>query len=57
MWALVWLQLTSGMPLEYFQISSYENRSICEQVKKRASIMITDTSIAIACLNIKVAEE
>ena len=57
MWALVWLQLTSGMPLEYFQISSYENRSICEQVKKRASIMITDTSIAIACLTIKVAEE
>jgi hypothetical protein len=57
MWALVWLQLTSGMPLEYFQISSYESRSICEQVKKRASIMITDTSIAIACLNIKVAEE
>jgi len=57
MWALVWLQLTSGMPLEYFQISSYESRSICEQVKQRASIMITDTSITIACLHTGVTKE
>jgi len=56
MWALVWLQLVSGMPLTYFQISSYDSRTICENVKQRASIMVTDTSMVLACLNIGIKE-
>jgi len=56
MWALVWLQLISGMPLVYFQVSSYGSRTECEQVKQSASIMVTDTSMALACLNIGIKE-
>ena len=24
MWVLIWLQLTSGMPLDYFQLGTYD---------------------------------
>ena len=56
MWILVWLQLTSGMPLAYFQISYYGNKIECEQVKQSASVMVTDTSMILACLNIGIKQ-
>ena len=56
MWALVWLQLVSGMPLAYFQISSYGSKTECEQIKQTASIMVTDTSMILACLNMGTKE-
>jgi len=51
-WVLVWLQLVPGMPLEYFQISYYESKTICERVKQRASVMVTETSMILACLDV-----
>ena len=56
MWALVWFQLVSGMPLEYFQISSYESRTVCEQVKQRADILVTKTSMLVACIHVGIKE-
>jgi len=52
MWVLVWIQLISGMPLEYFQLSVYDSRKICEQQREKAEIMITHNGITVACMNL-----
>jgi len=51
-WVLVWLQLVTGMPLEYFQISYHESRTLCERVKQRAGVMVTETNMVLACLDV-----
>ena len=52
-WVLVWMQLISGMPAEYFQLGVYESEAICEQVRREAEVLVTHNGIAVACLRIK----
>ena len=53
MWALVWIQIISGMPAEYFQLGVYESEAICKQIQQKAKIMVTHNGIAVACLKIE----
>ena len=53
MWVLVWMQLISGQPVDYFQLAIYENSAECEKNRKRAEIMVTHNGIAVACLNVR----
>ena len=52
-WVLVWIQLISGMPAEYFQLGVYESGAICEQVQREAEMLVTHNGIAVACLEVK----
>ena len=54
MWVLVWMQLVTGMPLQYYQLNSFESRTVCEQYKEQAKIMVTNTNMIVACLNVRV---
>jgi len=54
MWILVWLQLTSGMPLDYFQLGAYDNRKVCEQQKEKAEVMIIHNGISVQCIGIEI---
>jgi len=54
MWVLVWVQIISGMPAEYFQLGVYESKVICEQVKQKAEMMVTHNGIVVACLGVEV---
>ena len=54
MWILVWLQLTSGMPLDYFQLGQYTDRNICEQQRKKAEVMISHNGISVQCIGIEI---
>ena len=53
MWVLVWLQLISGMPLDYFELGQYDSRKICEQQREKAEVMITHNGIAVQCIEIR----
>jgi len=53
MWVLVWLQLTSGMPLDYFQLGIYDNKNTCEQQRKKAEVMIVHNGISVQCIGIE----
>jgi hypothetical protein len=52
MWVLVWLQLTSGMPLDYFQLGVYNTRKNCELQKEKAQVMIIHNGISVQCIGI-----
>jgi len=52
MWVLVWLQLTSGMPLDYFQLGVYDTRKMCELNKEKAQVMIIHNGISVQCIGI-----
>ena len=52
MWVLVWLQLTSGMPLDYFQLGTYDDKNICEQHRKKAEVMIVHNGMSVQCIEI-----
>ena len=52
MWVLVWIQIISGMPAEYFQLGAYESRTVCELVKQKAEMMITHNGIAVVCIGV-----
>ena len=54
MWVLVWMQLMTGMPLQYYQLNSFESRTLCEQYKEQAKILVTNTNMAVACLNVRI---
>jgi len=54
MWVLVWMQLISGQPVDYFQLAVYETITECEKNRKRAEIMVTHNGIAVACLEVKI---
>ena len=47
MWILIWLQLTSGQPLDYFQLGMYDSRKICEQQKEKAEVIIIHNGISV----------
>ena len=52
MWVLVWVQIISGMPAEYFQLGVYESKTVCEQVRQNAEMMVTHNGIVVACLGV-----
>ena len=53
MWVLIWLQLTSGMPLDYFQLGTYDNKNTCEQHRKKAEVMIVHNGMSVQCIEIE----
>jgi len=53
MWVLVWVQIISGMPAEYFQLGVYESKIVCEQVRQNAEMMVTHNGIVVACLGVE----
>jgi len=53
MWVLVWLQLTSGMPLDYFQLGTYGDKNTCEQHRKKAEVMIVHNGMSVQCIEIE----
>ena len=53
MWVLVWVQIISGMPAEYFQLGVYESKTVCEQVRQNAEMMVTHNGIVVACLGVE----
>jgi hypothetical protein len=57
MWVLVWLQLTSGMPLDYFQLGTYDDKNICEQHRKKAEVMIVHNGMSVQCIEIEMAND
>lgn len=56
MWVLVWLQLTSGMSLDYFQLGVYDNIKVCEQQRKKAEVMIIHNGISVECIGIEITK-
>ena len=53
MWVLVWLQLTSGMQLDYFQLGTYDDKNTCEQHRKKAEVMIVHNGMSVQCIEIE----
>jgi len=56
MWVLVWMQFVVGMPLEHFQLNSFETRTLCELYKEQAKVMVTSNNMAVACLNVRIEQ-
>tara|TARA_R110000824_G_scaffold30228_1_gene99745 strand:+ start:194 stop:370 length:177 start_codon:yes stop_codon:yes gene_type:complete len=56
MWVLVWLQLISGMPLDYFQLGVYDTKKMCELNKQKAQVMIIHNGISVQCIGINNGE-
>jgi len=54
MWVLVWMQLIIGMPLQYYQLDSFDSRTVCEQYRQRAEVLVTHTNMIVACLNVRI---
>ena len=52
MWVLVWLQITAGQSVDYFQLGTYDNKNICEQQRKKAEVMIVHNGISVQCIGI-----
>jgi len=53
-WVLVWIQLITGMPLEYYQLDSFDSRTVCEQYRQRAEILVTHTNMTVVCLSVRI---
>ena len=56
MWALVWMQLISGMPIDYYQLGSYESKTVCELYNQKAQVMVTHNGITVACIYLDTRE-
>tara|TARA_B100000780_G_scaffold158863_1_gene111066 strand:- start:8020 stop:8193 length:174 start_codon:yes stop_codon:yes gene_type:complete len=53
MWVLVWIQFIPGVPVQYYQLNDFGNRTECEQYKEQAKIMATSSNTVVACLSIR----
>jgi len=54
LWVLVWMQFVPGVPLEWFQLNSFESRTVCELYKEQSKVMVTNNSMTVACLNVRI---
>ena len=54
MCVLVWMQFVVGVPLEHFQLNSFESRTVCELYKEQAKVMVTSNNMAVACLIVRI---
>jgi len=44
----------TGMPLQYYQLDSFDSRTVCEQYRQRAEILVTNTNMIVACLSVRI---
>ena len=44
----------TGMPLQYYQLDSFTSRTLCEQYKQQAEVLVTHTNMIVACLNVRI---
>ena len=54
MWVLIWMQVTVGIPVEYYQLNSFDSRTVCEQYREDAEVLVTTTNMAVACLSVRI---
>ena len=43
MWVLIWMQVTVGIPVEYYQLNSFDSRTVCEQYREDAEVLVAKT--------------
>jgi len=48
------MQFVVGMPINYYQLNSFESRTVCEQYKEQAKILVTNNNMTVACLNVRI---
>ena len=41
------------MPLDYFQLGTYDNRKVCEQQRDKAKVMVIHNGISVQCIGIE----
>ena len=56
MWVLVWIQFVVGMPINYYQLNSFSSRTVCEQYKEQAKVMVTNNNMIVACLIVRIEQ-
>lgn len=52
MWVLLWLNLLNNN-LTYYQIGQYPTQNECEAALRDAAILVTTSTIAVYCLEVK----
>ena len=55
-WILVWLQINAGMPVEHYQLDTFDNRTMCEQYRQRAEVLVADTNTSVVYLSVDLAD-
>ena len=55
-WVLIWLKISAGMPVEHYQLDTFANRTMCEQYRQRAEVLVADTTTSVVCLSIDLAD-
>jgi len=53
-WVLVWLQITAGQSVDYFQLGTYKTLEECKQQQEIAKVMIVHSGIAVECFKVNV---
>ena len=53
-WVLVWLQITAGQSVDYFQLGTYKTLEECKQQQEIAKVMIIHSGIAVECFKVDV---
>jgi hypothetical protein len=53
MWFLVWMHFTASTgKFEYYQVGTYGSQEQCELERQKASVMVTDSDMAVHCLEV-----
>ena len=52
MWVLLWFQMLNNN-LTYYEIGQYPTVTECESAKREAAVLVTTSTIAVHCLEIK----
>jgi len=55
-WILVWLQVTAGMPVEHYQLDTFGSRTLCEQYRQVAQVLVADNDMSVVCLSVDLAD-
>jgi len=53
-WILIWLQVTAGMPVEHYQLNTFESQTMCDQYRQRAEMLVSDNNMKVVCLSVDV---
>ena len=48
------MQVTVGIHVEYYQLNSFDSRTVCEQYLEDAEVLVTTTNMAVACLSVRI---
>ena len=52
MWVLLWIQLATVNTPEYFHVGTYSSIENCNVAKKKASVLVVNSSSIVACLDV-----